>query len=58
MGFTKSKGGGAGLANIRARLSAQYGSTASFSLSTNEPQGIIATLFLPHENATSGKVAL
>jgi len=57
VGFTKSKGAGAGLANIRARLSAQYGSAANFSLSTNEPQGIIATLFLPHENATSGKVA-
>ena len=57
VGFMKSKGGGAGLANIRARLSAQYGSAANFSLSTNEPQGIIATLFLPHENAASGKVA-
>jgi LytS/YehU family sensor histidine kinase len=57
VGFTKSKGGGAGLANIRARLSAQYGSTANFSLSTNEPQGIIATLFLPYEKTTSGKVA-
>jgi len=56
VGFTKSKGGGAGLANIRARLSAQYGSTASLSLSTNAPRGIVATLFVPHENTTCVKV--
>jgi signal transduction histidine kinase len=52
VGFTKSKGTGAGLANIRARLSAQYGSAASFSLTTNAPNGLIASLFLPYENAT------
>jgi signal transduction histidine kinase len=53
VGFTKSKGGGAGLANIRARLVARYGNAASFSLSRNEPNGIVATLVLPHEDAMS-----
>lgn len=55
VGFTKSKGGGTGLANIRARLIARYGSAASFSLSRNEPNGIVATIILPHEDATSGR---
>jgi len=58
VGFTKSKGGGTGLANIRARLAARYGSGASFSLSRNEPNGIVATIILPYEDALSeGRLA-
>ena len=52
-GFTKSKGGGTGLANIRARLAARYGDAAWFSLSRNEPHGIVATVVLPHEPPNS-----
>ena len=55
VGFTKSKGGGTGLANIRARLAARYGGAASFSLSRNEPNGIVATLILPYEDATAAR---
>ena len=47
-GFTKSKGGGAGLANIRARLAAEFGSGANLSLELNSPRGVIATLSLPY----------
>ena len=40
-------GSGTGLANIRARLSAQYGAHANLSLALNQPHGVIATLILP-----------
>jgi len=47
-GFTKSKGGGAGLANIRARLAAEFGPGADLSLELNSPRGVVATLSLPY----------
>jgi len=47
-GFTKSGGGGAGLANIRARLAAHFGAQASLALALNSPRGVVATLSLPH----------
>ena len=46
-GLTGSSGGGTGLANIRARLSASYGEKANLSIQGNQPRGIIATLTLP-----------
>jgi hypothetical protein len=46
-GFTKTGGAGAGLANIRARLAAQFGQAASLTLATNSPHGIVATIVLP-----------
>ena len=48
-GFTKSGGGGTGLANTRARLASYYGERASLSLAFNAPRGVIATLALPYE---------
>jgi len=53
-GFTKSGGGGTGLANIRARLATQFGAAASLSLAMNEPRGIVATLVLPHHPTGPG----
>jgi signal transduction histidine kinase len=47
-GFTRSGGGGTGLANIRARLATQYGAKASLSLASNTPSGVVATIALPH----------
>lgn len=42
-----TSGGGTGLANIRARLAAMFGNSASLGLSVNVPRGITATLTLP-----------
>ena len=47
-GFTKSAGGGTGLANIRARLAAQFGPNAKLALALNSPSGVIATITLPY----------
>jgi sensor histidine kinase YesM len=46
-GFTQTSGGGTGLANIRARLSAMYGSQGRFTLVMNEPRGVVATIAVP-----------
>lgn len=46
-GFATASGSGMGLANIRARLAALYGSAASLRLETNSPRGVVATLRLP-----------
>jgi hypothetical protein len=46
-GFTKTGGGGTGLANIRARLATQFGASASLTLALNAPTGVIATIMLP-----------
>jgi signal transduction histidine kinase len=54
-GFAKSAGGGTGLANIRARLRAIFGQAATLSLALNTPQGVIATIVLPHEDATASR---
>ena len=50
-GFTKSAGGGTGLANIRARLAAQFGPNAKLALALNSPSGVIATITLPYLRA-------
>jgi signal transduction histidine kinase len=47
-GFTKSGGGGTGLANIRARLATQFGTNASLALALNAPGGVVATISLPY----------
>jgi LytS/YehU family sensor histidine kinase len=52
-GFAKSAGGGTGLANIRARLTAIFGHAATLSLALNSPRGVIATIVLPYEDATA-----
>lgn len=40
-------GGGVGLTNLRERLAALYGTTASFSISDNPPRGVVATIEIP-----------
>ena len=47
-GFTRSGGAGAGLANIRARLAAQFGQHASLTLAMNSPSGVVATIAMPY----------
>jgi signal transduction histidine kinase len=45
--FKHASGRGTGLANIRNRLAAQFGSDASLSLRVNAPHGIVATFVFP-----------
>jgi signal transduction histidine kinase len=52
-GFAKSTGGGTGLANIRARLTAIFGHAGTLALALNSPHGVIATIALPHEDAAA-----
>jgi signal transduction histidine kinase len=47
VGFKAGSGGGTGLANIRARLAAQFGDNASLGLQNNELGGVTATIVLP-----------
>jgi signal transduction histidine kinase len=47
VGFSPGSGGGTGLANIRARLAAQFGDRASLALENNELGGVTATITLP-----------
>jgi LytS/YehU family sensor histidine kinase len=56
-GFTKSGGGGTGLANTRARLASYYGERANLSLAINTPQGVVATLVLPYERISEDRCA-
>jgi sensor histidine kinase YesM len=46
-GLRQSSGSGAGLANLRARLAALYGETASLAIEANTPRGIRATVAVP-----------
>jgi LytS/YehU family sensor histidine kinase len=46
-GFAAASGSGVGLANIRARLAAQYGERATLQLEANSPRGVAATVRLP-----------
>jgi len=52
-GFSASGGSGVGLANTRSRLAALYGAEASLSLAIAAPRGVIATVRLPLEVASS-----
>jgi hypothetical protein len=40
-------GGGVGLSNLRERLAALYGEKARFSIESNDPKGVVATMELP-----------
>jgi signal transduction histidine kinase len=40
-------GGGTGLANIRARLAAMFGSAGEFTLAARQPCGLLATIRIP-----------
>jgi signal transduction histidine kinase len=42
-----TSGGGTGLANIRARLSAMFGEGAKLALQANTPRGVLATISMP-----------
>src|SRR5712671_3214445 len=46
-GFAAASGSGVGLANIRARLAAQYGERATLRFEANSPRGVVATIMLP-----------
>ena len=46
-GLVAGSGGGTGLANIRARLKAMYGTAAGLSLRLNTPHGVVAEIDLP-----------
>ena len=46
-GFSASRGTGVGLANIKARLAALYGTAARFSLAANTTHGTCATIEIP-----------
>jgi signal transduction histidine kinase len=50
-GLVPGSGSGTGLANIRGRLRAAYGTAASLTLRLNRPRGVIATLMLPERTA-------
>ncbi len=52
-GFTASGGSGVGLANTRSRLAALYGARASLSLAAASPRGVVATVRLPLDVATT-----
>ena len=47
VGFAPGSGAGTGLANIRARLAAQFGDRADLALTNNELGGVTAVLALP-----------
>jgi signal transduction histidine kinase len=49
VGFEPGSGPGTGLANIQARLAAQFGDRAALSLENNELGGVTATIALPFE---------
>ena len=47
VGFAPGSGSGTGLANIRARLAAQFGDNASLAVENNDLGGVTATIALP-----------
>ncbi len=51
VGFAPGSGVGTGLANVRARLAAQFGGNAALMLENNELGGVTATIVLPFPNA-------
>ena len=42
-----TRGGGVGLANLRERLAALYGGAGRFTLESNVPRGVLATIDIP-----------
>jgi sensor histidine kinase YesM len=55
VGLQRSSGTGAGLANLRARLAALYGSAANLAVEANVPRGIRATIAVPMRAAPTGQ---
>jgi hypothetical protein len=55
VGLQRSSGTGAGLANLRARLAALYGSAANLAVEANVPRGIRATIAVPMKAAPTGQ---
>jgi sensor histidine kinase YesM len=53
VGFAPGSGAGTGLANIRARLAAQFGDRASLDLENNDPSGVTARIALPLASAAA-----
>ena len=47
VGFTPGSGAGTGLANVRARLAAEFGNRADLQLENNELGGVTANLVMP-----------
>ena len=47
VGFAPGSGSGMGLANIRARLAAEFGAAATLAIENNDVGGVTATLRLP-----------
>lgn len=54
LGGAHSSGTGIGLKNLRERLHLTYGGQASFSLTSNFPNGVAATLVLPRPASMQG----
>jgi len=52
LGFAETPGEGIGLANIRARLAAMYGSKARLELSSEVGAGVTATMSLPADDSS------
>lgn len=52
-GILPTKGSGVGLANIRERLKALYGSTARLVIEENVPRGVVATIEVDGHSPTS-----
>jgi hypothetical protein len=46
-GIRPKKGGGVGLANIRERLKALYGTSASLVVEERQPHGVVASIEVP-----------
>jgi sensor histidine kinase YesM len=55
VGFGPGSGAGTGLANIRARLAAQFGDHASLALENNDLGGATATITLPLAGAATAR---
>jgi LytS/YehU family sensor histidine kinase len=53
VGFAPGSGAGTGLANLRARLAAQFGDKASLALEINELGGVTASIALPLSSAVN-----
>jgi len=56
-GFVSTSGAGTGLANLRARLAAQYGSAGTLTLNVNAPRGVVARLTMPASSETAALLA-
>jgi len=54
-GFAAASGTGVGLANVRARLAALYGTRATLRLEANDPRGVVAVIALPWPEAEAGR---